>query len=101
MTDGGSSGARWLRTFNTSRNRWHAAAPVAYLKGAELHGAISLRSIPRVRPHRAFEERPSIDGLWGHLPPRGGKGLLPMRLDLPKPPFPGGTNAGRAVAMSP
>src|SRR5271163_2275613 len=72
MTDGGSSGARWLRTFNTSRNRWHAAAPVAYLKGAELHGAISLRSIPRVRPHRAFEERPSIDGLWGHFPPQEG-----------------------------
>jgi hypothetical protein len=40
-------------------------------KWAELHGAISLRSI-LIRPHRAFEERPSFDGLWGPTFPRNG-----------------------------
>jgi hypothetical protein len=29
---------------------------------------------PLIRPHRAFEERPSFDGLWGHLLPQGAQG---------------------------
>src|SRR5271156_387649 len=29
---------------------------------------------PLIQTRRAFEERPSFDELWSHLPPRGGKG---------------------------
>src|ERR1700677_2169174 len=50
--------------------------------------AISLRSIPLIRPHRAFEERPSFDGLWGHLPPQGGKGLTLALTRSPPTPRP-------------
>jgi len=35
---------------------------------------LALRSIPLIRPHRAFEERPSFDGLSGHLSPQEGEG---------------------------
>ena len=42
------------------------------VKRRSLHRRLFLRR-PLIRPHRAFEERPSFDGLWGLLP-EGEKG---------------------------
>src|SRR5271155_1323726 len=47
--------------------------------GAHTEPSRSARS-PFIRPRRAFEDRPSLDGLWGHLPPQeGGEGVPALR----------------------
>src|ERR1700739_4782516 len=43
---------------------------------SRLAGRAKRKSVSRgchcpIRPRRAFEERPSFDGLWGQLPPQG------------------------------